>query len=319
MNELKNKILYILVPCYNEEVVLPKTAPLFLDKLKSLINKFSLSDDSKVVFANDGSNDRTYDLIKELCSSDKHIAGISLSKNMGHQNALLALLTVAYEKSDFCISIDCDGQDDVNAMDEMLTKYSEGAEIVYGVRKNRDKDSFFKKWTAETYYKLLQKLGSNTVYNSAEYRFASKKAMEIFFKFSESNLFLRGIFPLIGYKQDKVYYDRENRVAGNTHYSIRKMLSLALNGITNLSIEPLRFIFIIGLTFVLIGVIGSIVSVILNLKVGTGFNINFLVFFLCLLSGIQLMCMGVVAEYVGKTYIETKHRPKFIISDKVGL
>lgn len=270
---MKNKvILYIIIPCYNEEKVLPITSGMFLQKLQSLVNQEIISDKSRIMFVNDGSKDRTWEIICELANSDEHYIGISQSRNRGHQNAVLAGLMEAKDNCDITISIDCDGQDDINAMDKMVDEYLNGCEIVYGVRSSRQTDTFFKRFTAQGFYKLLNAMGAEVVYNHADYRLVSSKVLNEFENFKEVNLFLRGMFPLVGFKSTSVYYERHERIAGESHYPLRKMLALAFDGITSLSVKPIRIITGLGITIAMlsfIGVIWSIVMAILG-KTVTG-------------------------------------------------
>ena len=237
-----NTILYIIIPCYNEETVLPITSKMFLDKLTSLIQSNTISNSSRILFVNDGSKDKTWEIICNLAKQDEHFIGISQSRNRGHQNAVLAGLMEAKDKCDITISIDCDGQDDINAMDEMVEQYKQGCEIVYGVRSKRDTDTFFKRFTAEGFYKLLNWMGAEVVYNHADYRLVSSRVLKEFANFKEVNLFLRGMFPLVGFKSTSVYYERHERIAGESHYPLSKMLALAFDGITSLSVKPIRII-----------------------------------------------------------------------------
>ncbi len=313
----KNCVLYIVVPCYNEEEVLPITSKLFLEKIRSLAEKGKISDDSRVLFVNDGSKDKTWEIISQLSREDEHYIGISQSRNRGHQNAVLAGLMEAKDLCDITISIDCDGQDDVDAMDKMVDEYLEnGCEIVYGVRSSRKTDTFFKRATAQGFYKLLNAMGVEVVYNHADYRLISARALKELANFKEVNLFLRGMIPLVGFKSTSVYYERSERLAGKSHYPLSKMLSLAFDGITSLSIRPLRIISVIGvlvafLSFV--GIIWSIVSAIIgNTIAGWASTISIL----CFIGGIQLVSLGVIGEYIGKIYLETKARPRYIISDR---
>lgn len=313
----KNCVLYIVVPCYNEQEVLPITSKLFLEKIRSLAEKGKISDDSRVMFVNDGSKDKTWEIISQLSREDKHYIGISQSRNRGHQNAVLAGLMEAKDLCDITISIDCDGQDDIDAMDKMVDEYLEnGCEIVYGVRSSRKTDTFFKRTTAQGFYKLLNVMGVEVVYNHADYRLISARALKEFSNFKEVNLFLRGMIPLVGFKSTSVYYERSERLAGKSHYPLSKMLSLAFDGITSLSIRPLRIISAIGvivafLSFV--GIIWSIVSAIIgNTIAGWASTISII----CFIGGIQLVSLGIIGEYIGKIYLETKARPRYIISDR---
>lgn len=235
-------VLYIVIPCYNEEKVLPITCELFLKKIITLVKKNKIDNNSRILFVNDGSKDRTWEIICELAKKDEHYMGISQSRNRGHQNAVLAGLMEAKDKCDITISIDCDGQDDINAMDEMVDQYLDGSEIVYGVRSKRDTDTFFKRFTAEGFYKLMNLMGAEVVFNHADYRLVSSRVLKEFANFEEVNIFLRGMFPLVGFKSTSVYYERHERIAGESHYPLSKMLALAFDGITSLSIKPIRMI-----------------------------------------------------------------------------
>ena len=308
--------LYIVIPCYNEEAVLPITAPLFRDKLLSLSSQGKISPDSRVLFVNDGSRDNTWNLICQLANEDEHYMGICLSRNRGHQNALLAGLMEAKDKCDITISIDCDGQDDINAMDAMVDEYLSGAEIVYGVRSKRDTDTFFKRFTAESFYKLMKWMGADTVYNHADYRLVSSRALKEFANFKEVNIFLRGMFPLVGFKSTCVYYERHERIAGESHYPLKKMLALAFDGITSLSIKPIRIITGLGVVISLAAfalIVYALVSYFTG-NVVSGWASSLIV--TCFLGGIQLISLGVIGEYIGKIYMETKARPRFIISER---
>ena len=313
---MKTPRLYIVIPCYNEEAVLPITAPLFRDKLLSLSAQGKISPDSRVLFVNDGSKDSTWNLICQLAKEDEHYEGICLSRNRGHQNALLAGLMEAKDKCDITISIDCDGQDDINAMDEMVGEYLSGAEIVYGVRSKRETDTFFKRFTAESFYKLMKWMGADTVFNHADYRLVSSRALKEFSNFQEVNIFLRGMFPLVGFKSTCVYYERHERIAGESHYPLKKMLALAFDGITSLSIRPIRLITGLGV-FISLVAFALIIYALLSYFTGnvvSGWASSLIV--TCFLGGIQLISLGVIGEYVGKIYMETKARPRFIISER---
>ena len=312
----KKPKLIIVIPCYNEEQVLPVTAPLFLEKIEGLIDAGKIAEDSKIMFVNDGSKDNTWKIIKDLSKQNAAYTGICLSRNRGHQNALLAGLMDAKDKCDITISIDCDGQDDINAMDEMVDAYLDGAEIVYGVRNNRDSDTAFKRSTAQGYYKLLNKMGAEVVYNHADYRLASSKVLNEFAKFEEVNIYLRGMFPLVGFKSTCVYYERHERMKGESHYPLHKMLALAVDGITSLSIKPIRIITGMGIFMSLLSII-LIIYVLISFGSGNvvqGWSSNVII--VLLIGGIQMISLGVIGEYVGKIYLETKHRPRFIISEK---
>ena len=316
---MKNKvILYIIIPCYNEEKVLPITSGMFLQKLQSLVNQEIISDKSRIMFVNDGSKDRTWEIICELANSDEHYIGISQSRNRGHQNAVLAGLMEAKDNCDITISIDCDGQDDINAMDKMVDEYLNGCEIVYGVRSSRQTDTFFKRFTAQGFYKLLNAMGAEVVYNHADYRLVSSKVLNEFENFKEVNLFLRGMFPLVGFKSTSVYYERHERIAGESHYPLRKMLALAFDGITSLSVKPIRTITGLGITIAMLSFIGVIWSIVMAILGKTVTGWASMVCIVSFIGGIQLICVGVIGEYIGKIYMEVKHRPRYIISERTG-
>lgn len=308
--------LYIVIPCYNEEEVLPITAPLFLDKIKELVSLEKIDDKSRVMFVNDGSKDKTWEIIKDLAKQDEHFVGITQSRNRGHQNAVLAGLMEAKEMCDITISIDCDGQDDINAMNEMVDAYLDGCEIVYGVRNSRQTDTFFKRFTAESFYKLLNGMGAEVVFNHADYRLVSSRVLNEFANFKEVNLFLRGMFPLVGFKSTSVYYARNERIAGESHYPLSKMLSLAFDGITSLSVKPIRMITGFGVFVAFISLILLIYSVVQHILGNTNAGWSSLMVAITFLGGIQLISLGVIGEYVGKTYMETKQRPRYIISER---
>ena len=315
MNDRKDPILYIVIPCYNEQEVLPITAPLFLQKINDLAAAGKISLDSRVLFVNDGSRDRTWEIINELAASDEHYVGICQSRNRGHQNAVLAGLMEAKNRCDITISIDCDGQDDINAMDGMVDAYRDGCDVVYGVRSKRDTDTFFKRFTAESFYKLLNAMGAEVVYNHADYRLMSARVLQEFAKFKEVNLFLRGMVPLVGFKSTSVAYERHERIAGESHYPLSKMLSLAFDGITSLSIKPIRFLTGFGVIVALIRVIGVIWAMVEAIRGLTVSGWASMTSIICFVSGVQLICLGVIGEYIGKIYMETKHRPRYIISE----
>ena len=307
-------ILWIVVPCYNEEQVLPITAPMFLAKLQDLAGRGQISENSRILFVNDGSADRTWEIIRELAAQDEHYTGICQSRNRGHQNAVLAGLMEAKDRCDITISVDCDGQDDINAMDRMVEEYLAGAEVVYGVRAKRETDSFFKRFTAQTFYRLLRSLGAEVVYNHADYRLISAKVLRHFADFEEVNIYLRGMVPLVGFPSTTVTYDRAERLAGKSHYPLRKMLALAFNGITSLSVKPITLITTFGIGFSLIGLILMIWAVVEAILGNTVTGWASTVCIICLLGGIQLISLGILGQYIGKTYLETKHRPRYIIS-----
>lgn len=313
---MENPVLYIVIPCYNEQEVLPITAPMFLNKLHELAEKKLVSENSRILFVNDGSSDGTWDIIRALAASDEHYIGISQSRNRGHQNAVLAGLMEAKDRCDISISIDCDGQDDINAMDDMVRAYLDGCDIVYGVRNDRETDSFFKRTTAQGFYRFLSAMGAEIVYNHADYRLISARALHEFAKFKEVNLFLRGMVPLVGFKSTSVEYKRAERIAGKSKYPLRKMLALAGDGITSLSIKPLRLIMSFGMIVALlsfVGVIWAIVSALAGRAVAGWASMTCII---CFVSGVQLICMGIIGEYIGKIYMETKQRPRYIISER---
>ena len=316
MNNRTDPILYIVIPCYNEQEVLPITAPMFLQKINDLTAAGKISPDSRVLFVNDGSKDRTWEIICDLAARDPHYAGICQSRNRGHQNAVLAGLMEAKSRCDITISIDCDGQDDINAMDAMVDAYRDGCDVVYGVRSKRETDTFFKRFTAESFYKILNAMGAEVVFNHADYRLMSARVLEEFARFREVNLFLRGMVPLVGYPSDTVYYERHERLAGESHYPLSKMLALAFDGITSLSNKPIRLITGAGIVVSLIsfiGVIWAIVQAVLGSAVAGWASTICIV---CFMGGVQLVCLGVIGEYVGKIYMETKARPRYIISER---
>lgn len=309
-------VLYMIIPCYNEEEVLPITSGMFLQKMEELEEKGLVSPDSKILFINDGSKDKTWEIIQELSRKDRHFMGISQSRNRGHQNAVLAGLMEAKDRCDITISIDCDGQDDINAMDEMVKEYLNGCEVVYGVRSKRDTDTFFKRFTAESFYKLMNWLGAEVVFNHADYRLISSKVLKELQNFKEVNIFLRGMIPLVGFKSTSVYYERHERIAGESHYPLSKMLALAFNGITSLSVKPLRMIITLGFLISILSFIGVIWSVVVSLMGNSVAGWASIVSMVCFIGGIQLLCLGVIGEYIGKIYLEVKARPRYIISDR---
>ena len=308
--------LYIIVPCYNEEAVLPVTSGMFLNKLRALEQAGKINPKSRILFVDDGSKDSTWQIICDLFKQDRHFKGVQQSRNRGHQNAVLAGLMEAKDHCDITISIDCDGQDDLNAMDAMVDAYLNGCEIVYGVRSNRRSDTFFKRFTAQSYYKLLKGMGVETVYNHADYRLVSSRVLNEFASFKEVNLFLRGMFPLVGFKSTSVYYERKERIAGKSHYSLGKMLSLAFEGITSLSVKPLHIITGMGCFIALLSFIGVIWSVIVALVGNSVPGWASMTCIICFLGGVQLTCLGVLGEYIGKIYMEVKGRPRYIISQR---
>ena len=308
--------LFIVIPCYNEEEVLPITAPQFLAELSHLIESGRVSETSRILFVNDGSKDRTWELISEYAKNDEHYIGISQSRNRGHQSTVLAGLMEAKDRCDITISIDCDGQDDISAMDQMVDAYLDGCEIVYGVRSSRESDTWFKRTTAQSFYKLLSGMGVDTVYNHADYRLVSSRVLSHFADYKEVNIFLRGMFPLVGFRSTSVYYERHERLAGKSHYPLKKMLALAIDGITSLSVEPIHMIARIGILISLIGIIGIIWVLV---RAFTGHTVTGWASMMCVIffmGGIIMLSLAIIGEYVGKTYMETKHRPRYIISER---
>lgn len=310
-------ILYVVIPCYNEEEVLKETTRQLKKKLQQLMTNKKISKKSKVMYVNDGSKDKTWDLIKEFHEKEPLFTGITLSRNRGHQNALLGGLMTAKKYADVIISMDADLQDDINAMDEMLTKYQEGCDIVYGVRSARKKDTWFKRVTAEGFYKLMKALGVDVVYNHADYRLTSKRVLEEFENFKEVNLFLRGMFPLVGYKSDVVYYERNCRFAGESKYPLKKMLNFAWDGITSFSVKPLRLICATGIIILLVSIMIMIYSLIRKLTSNTVDGWTFLSISIWFIGGLQMTSIGIIGEYIGKMYNETKQRPRYIISENL--
>ena len=316
--EQTKPVLYVVIPCYNEEAVLPETAPVFKEKLSSLVKVGFISSLSRILFIDDGSRDRTWQILSCLCDSDPAISAVRLSRNRGHQNALFAGLMEAKNKADITISIDCDGQDDLDAMDEMIQAYLDGCEIVYGVRNDRSSDTLFKRSTAQSYYRLLNLLGGEVVYNHADYRLVSSRALEALAEFKEVNLFLRGMFPMIGFKSTCIGYKRRERVAGESKYPLSKMLSLAFDGITSFSVRPIRIITGIGIATVLLSLL-LIIYALVSWSTGyvvPGWASIFIT--ITLLGGIQLISLGVIGEYIGKIYMETKGRPRYIVEERKG-
>lgn len=311
---MENK-LYLVIPCYNEEEVLPETSKRLKEKVTSLITKGKIDEGSRIVFVNDGSKDRTWELISELHKQDPMFSGINLSRNRGHQNALLAGLMTVKDHADMVISMDADLQDDIDAVDEMVEKYLNGVDIVYGVRSSRAKDTFFKKATAEGFYKLMNSMGANTVFNHADYRLMSSRALEGLAQFGEVNLFLRGIVPMIGYTTDVVYYERGERFAGESKYPLGKMLSFAVEGITSLSTKPIRLITGLGFFIFLISIIILIYSLVRHFMGETIVGWTTLMVSVWGIGGLILLSLGVVGEYIGKIYLETKARPRFIVEE----
>lgn len=313
---MKKPVLYIVVPCYNEQAVLPITSKEFLNKINQLVANNKISDYSRVMFVNDGSKDDTWNIICELAQSNPHYVGISQSRNRGHQNAVLAGLMEAKDECDITISIDCDGQDDINAMDAMVDAYLDGCDVVYGVRSKRDTDTFFKRFTAEGFYKVMNAMGAEVVFNHADYRLMSSRVLQEFAKFEEVNLFLRGMVPLVGFKSTSVYYERHERIAGESHYPLKKMIALAFDGITSLSVKPIRLITTAGLVISLLSLIGILWAVIASLCGNAVAGWASTACIVCFMGGMQALFLGIIGEYIGKIYMETKHRPRYIISER---
>ena len=308
--------LFIVIPCYNEQEVLPITAPMFLDEIRGLIDSGKVAADSRVLFVNDGSRDGTWEIIESLSRENPVFQGVCLSRNRGHQNALLCGLMEAKDQCDITISIDCDGQDDISAMDRMVDEYLNGAEIVYGVRSSRETDTFFKRFTAQSFYRLLNRMGADTVYNHADYRLVSSRVLKEFANFREVNIFLRGMFPLVGFRSTSVYYERNERLAGKSHYPLKKMLALAFDGITSLSVKPIRIITGVGVCVSLISfllILYALIAWIAGRAVAGWASTLVVVAFL---GGIQLIALGVIGEYIGKIFLETKQRPRYIVSER---
>ena len=309
-------ILWLVIPCYNEEAVLPKTAPTFEGKIEDLVQAEMVSHDSRILFVDDGSTDATWKIICELSARSERCIGLKLSRNRGHQNALLCGMMEARGKCDACVSVDCDGQDDINAIDAMVANYLAGDDIVYGVRSDRSSDSLFKRTTAQSFYKMMNKLGAETYYNHADYRLLSERALEALAEFGEVNLFLRGMVTQLGFPHSTVMYERSERVAGESHYPLGKMVALAINGITSMSVGPIRLVSALGIVFSLIGFVGVIWAIV---AIATGSAVAgwaSTIVLVSLIGGLQLLCLGVVGEYIGKTYLESKSRPRYLVEER---
>ena len=312
----KPEILYMVVPCYNEEEVLRETAKRLEEKYRSLIDRMLISPKSRVVFVNDGSKDRTWEIIQELHNESPHLfSGINLSRNSGHQNAVLAGLMTVRDICDMAITMDADLQDDINAIDEMVQKYYEGNHVVYGVRSERKTDTFFKKFTAEGFYKFMKVMGADVVYNHADFRLMSKRVLCELANYKEVNLFLRGMVPLIGFKSCNVYYERAERFAGESKYPLKKMLAFAINGITSFSTKPLKMITTLGIVTSMLSIIAFIWAFIAKFAGFAELGWSSTICSIWLIGGLQLFCLGIIGEYVGKIYAEVKHRPRFIVAD----
>ena len=310
-----DKVIYIVIPCYNEEAVLEETTRQLLPKMEHLIQDGAISRKSRILYVNDGSKDKTWEIIKKLYEQFEMVSGINLSRNRGHQNAVLAGLMYAKDYCDAAISMDADLQDDINAIDEMVDKFNEGIDVVYGVRSSRKKDSFFKKITAEGFYKIMQWMGVDIVFNHADYRLMSKRVLEQMEHYKEVNLFLRGMVPLIGYPSECVYYERQERFAGESKYPLKKMLSFAFDGITSFSVKPIRFIVSLGFFIFIVSIAILLYSVIQHFMGATAWGWSSLMVSIWALGGLQLLAIGVIGEYIGKMYLETKGRPRFAIQD----
>lgn len=313
MEREKNQILYLVIPCYNEQEVLPETSRRLKEKMENLMDRNMISRDSKIMFVNDGSKDRTWEMIEELHDQDPLYQGVKLSRNRGHQNALLGGLMTAKEYADMVISLDADLQDDIDVIDQFVEKYYEGCDIVYGVRSARTTDTFFKRFTAEGFYKIINLMGGEVVFNHADYRLMSKRALNELANYKEVNLFLRGIVPMIGFKTDVVTYERHERLAGESKYPLKKMLALAVDGITSLSIKPIRFIVFLGFMIFMCSILMLIYSLVQHFLGNTSIGWTSLIVSIWAIGGLQLLAIGVIGEYIGKIYLETKERPRYII------
>ena len=312
-------VLYLVIPCYNEEQVLPLTSGKFKGKIEELIEAGKISDKSRVMFVNDGSRDKTWEILSSLCEADEKYCAISLAHNRGHQNALIAGLMEAKKFADITISLDCDGQDDINAITAMVDEYAKGSEIVFGVRNDRSTDTWFKRTTAQSYYKFLRGMGVDIIPDHADYRLMSSRVLSDLEGYGEVNLFLRGIIPTLGFKQSVVYYSRAEREAGTTHYPLSKMVSLAVDGVTSFSVRPLRLITVLGMIVALLSFIGIIYVLI---SVITGYYVDgwaSTTCIICFVSGIQMISLGVIGEYVGKIYLETKQRPRYFVAERKNI
>ena len=308
--------LFLIVPCYNEEAVLPVTAPIFLKKLKDLAAAGKIAPDSRVLFVNDGSRDSTWSIIRKLAEQDEHFLGMAQSRNRGHQNAVLAGLMEAKDLCDITVSIDADGQDDINAIDAMVDAYLDGCEVVYGVRSSRETDTFFKRFTAQSFYRFLAAMGAEVIYNHADYRLISSRVLQEFAGFKEVNLYLRGLIPLVGFKSTTVEYVRNERMTGSSHYPLKKMIGLAVDGVTSLSVKPLQLIMTFGIFVALVSFIGCLWALITAVAGRAVAGWASMTCIICFVGGVQLISLGILGEYVGKIYMEAKHRPRYIISER---
>jgi glycosyltransferase involved in cell wall biosynthesis len=312
---MKNPVLYLVVPCYNEEAVLPKSGKQLLRKLHDLIARKYISEKSRIVFMDDGSQDKTWHIITRLHTTNREIIGLKLSRNRGHQNALLAGLLFAKDSCDVAISLDADLQDDINAIEQMIEKYRDGSDVVYGVRHSRQTDSRFKRNSAKLFYKLMRLLGAESIENHADFRLTSRKVLESLTDFHEVNLFLRGIFPLIGFRSTAVYYERKERLAGESKYSLRSMIRFAINGITSFSVRPLRIITFLGAMIFAASILFAMYLLVEKLLGHTSQGLSFIAISIWFIGGVQMLSLGVVGEYIGKMYVETKARPRYIIEE----
>lgn len=307
--------LYMVVPCYNEEQVLEETTRQLLNKYQTLMERGSITKNSRILYVNDGSKDQTWSIINRLYEENEWVSGLNLSRNRGHQNAVLAGLMYAKDHCEAAISMDADLQDDIDAIDEMVEKFRQGTDVVYGVRSDRKKDTFFKKFTAEGFYKFMKWMGVDIVFNHADFRLMSRRVLEQLQNYKEVNLFLRGMIPLIGYPSDNVYYERKERFAGESKYPLKKMLSFAFDGITSFSIKPIRFILSLGLTIFVVSILMLIYSVIRHFTGGTVLGWSSLMVSIWALGGLQLLAIGMIGEYIGKVYLEVKERPRYALQD----
>jgi len=312
----KIPVLWMIIPCYNEEAVLPITAPMFLGQLEKMAAAGKISEESRILFVNDGSKDKTWEIICSLAEQDRRFIGICQSRNRGHQAAVLAGLMEAKDRCDITISIDCDGQDDIGAMEEMADAYLDGCEVVYGVRSRRDTDTFFKRFTAESFYKLLRAMGAEVVFNHADYRLISARVLKELANYREVNLFLRGMVPLVGFKSTSVYYERHERMAGESKYPLKKMLALAFDGITSLSVKPIRLVLLAGMIIMMLSFVGILWAVVAALMGHSVAGWASLACIICFMGGVQCLFLGVIGEYIGKIYLEVKARPRYIISER---
>ena len=309
-------VLWFVVPCYNEQEMLPTSFELFSEELDRIVSAGKARIDSRILFVNDGSTDETWQMICAQAEADEHVMGMSLSRNRGHQNALLAGLMEARGQCDIAISVDCDGQDDLRASERMIDEYLVGADVVYGVRSNRDADTAFKRTTAEAFYKLMARLGAEVVFNHADYRLMSARALDGLAEFGETNLFLRGLVPLVGFPSATVEYVRHERIAGSSHYPIGKMVGLAVDGITNLSIKPMRIIMVLGMVFFAFGLALVVYALVTFASGNAVAGWASTICIISIIGGLQLLALGIIGEYIGKIYLETKSRPRFIVSER---